>query len=255
MTPARTLIVEDQPVAREWLTRLVDRRSELSLAGSCGDGLEAVRAIEALRPDLVFLDLQLPELDGFGVIEAVGVDRMPPVIFVTAFDTHAIRAFELHALDYLLKPFTEERFDRAVGHAHRYLQQVKDGELAQKLIAAARALDRPAAEPKRLLVRDGGRVRFVDTAAIEWIEADGNYVRLHSAGGDDVVRQSISAIEERLRSAGFARIHRGAIVNLAFVVEMQATADGEYDAVLQSGMRLRVGRSYRDEFRARLTQG
>ena len=185
MTPARTLIVEDQPVAREWLTRLVDRKTELSLAGSCADGLEAVRAIEELRPDLVFLDLQLPELDGFGVIEAVGVDRMPPVIFVTAFDAHAIRAFEVHALDYLLKPFTEDRFDSAVRHAHRYLQQVKDGELAQKLIAAARALDRPVAEPKRLLVRDGGRVRFVDTASIEWIEADGNYVRLHAADGTD----------------------------------------------------------------------
>ena len=252
MKPIRTVVADDQPMARERLTALLAQQPDVDVVATCASGAEAVSAIKAHRPDLVFLDMQMPELDGFGVIDAVGVDRMPPVVFVTAYDAFALRAFEVHALDYLLKPFGRDRFEQALDRARRHLERQRAGELATRLMALVEDVRPAGGRPDRLMVRSGARVVFVDADQIEWVEAEGNYVRLHAGSESHLVRDTMQSMERRLGPARFARIHRSRIVNLSRVRELRLVANGEYEAVLHAGVRLGVGRLYRDALQERL---
>jgi two-component system LytT family response regulator len=252
MNPIRALVVDDQPLARERLTALLEQEPDIRVAASCASGMEAVAAIQSQRPDLVFLDMQMPELDGFGVIERVGADRMPPVIFVTAYDEFALRAFEVHALDYLLKPFGRLRFQQALNRARLHLERERAGELAHRLVALVHDMKPTRPNSERIMVRTGARVVFVNVNQIDWIEAEGNYVRLHVGTDSYLIRDTMHGIEERFGSVRFMRIHRSRIVNIERVQELRMVANGEYEVVLRDGTRLGLSRLYRDKLQERL---
>ena len=250
----RTVIADDQPMARERLAALLSQEPDVEIVAACASGDEAVTAIQAHRPDLVFLDMQMPELDGFGVIERVGPDRMPSVVFVTAYDEFALRAFDVHALDYLLKPFGRQRFQKALERARQHLARERAGDLASRLLALVEEARPARRQTERLVVRSGARLVFVDIRQIDWIEAEGNYVRLHAGGDSYLQRDTMQAMEKRLGADYFIRIHRSRIVNVERVRELRLVPGGEYEAVLQSGERLRVSRLYRDKLQERLKQ-
>ena len=239
-------------MAREHLVSLLGEEPDVDVVAACCSGREAVESIGTLRPDLVFLDLDLPGLDGFGVIDAVGPAVMPPTIFVTAYDEFARRAFDVHAFDYLLKPFSRARLREALQRARRHLGSERDGELARRLMSLVQD-GRPAKTgAPRFLVRAGGRVLFVPFADIDWVESDGNYVRLHAGGRSHVVRETMASIERRLAGRRFARVHRTRIVNLDRVSVLEARGNGEYDVVMVDGARFRVGRVFRESVQRRL---
>lgn len=242
----RALIVDDEALARQRIRHLLRRSTDIEVVGECANGLEAVKAIEDLAPSLVFLDIQMPELDGFGVVEAVGADRMPPTLFITAYDQHALRAFEVHALDYLLKPFSPERFHLALERARRWClgASAEAGPDLEALLASLRK-ERPWVD--RLLVRQGDRHLLVKTSALQWIEAEDNYVRLHVEGTSHLLRQTLSGLLARLDPAQFRRIHRSAIVNLDFIREFQPWTGGDQLVVMRDGTRLTLSRTYRDQ--------
>jgi len=241
----RTLIVDDELLARERLRQLLQAESDIELIGECTDGTEAVAAVQQNKPDLVFLDIQMPELDGFGVLEAINPDFAPVIVFVTAHDKFALRAFEVHAVDYLLKPFDRERFQTAL---RRALERVKhrDSQAIQQKQAALLAEVKPPAKPaERLAVKSGGRVVFVKISDIDWIEAAHNYVELHVGKESHLLRETLNAIEARLSPEKFARISRSAIVNIERVKELQPLFHGEYSVTLQNGTRVTLSRRYR----------
>lgn len=255
MTPRaiRTLIVDDHPVARQRLATLLASERDVEVIAQCADGRAAVDAVRRTGPDLVFLDLQMPELDGFGVVEAVGVDRMPVVVFVTAYDEHALRAFEMHAVDYLLKPFSNERFQSALSHARRQLQRQRAEAFSDRLLELVRAVApslRPADQPARLMIKAEGRIAFVSPDEVNFIEAEGNYARLYLDTGSHVVRETMTKMEGRLGEA-FVRIHRCHMVNVRQLHELRSV-NGELEAILKDGTVLRVGQSYRERLEARL---
>jgi two-component system LytT family response regulator len=215
-----------------------------------------VVAIRARSPDLVFLDMQMPGLDGLGVVAAVGLERMPLTIFVTAYDTYAVQAFEAQAVDYLLKPFGRPRFARAVDRARERLRDRHRMALTGELDQTIEILhQRGRSEGPRLIVKAGGRVSFVDVWRIDWVEAEGNYARLHAGGEAHLVRGTMTEMLARLGQHGFARVHRSAIVNTARVVELRVAAGGDYDVVLTTGDRVPLSRSYREAVQARLAHG
>lgn len=251
----RALVVDDQPMARERLLALLAAAGDIEVAGTCETGPEAVACIRRERPDLVFLDMQMPGLDGLGVVEAIGPDQMPVTIFVTAYDDYAVDAFEAQALDYLLKPFARERFDRALERARRAIADARLAASASQMTQLVAELRRPATNGSRVLVRAGGRVSFVDVPAIDWVEAEGNYVRLHVGHQSHVIRETMADVLTRLAPAGFARVHRSAIVNVARVRELRVAGGGDYDAVLASGTLVPVSRSHREALEARLLAG
>ncbi len=242
----RALIVDDEPLARQRIRHLLDDEPDFAVCGEAGNGLEAVPLIESLQPDLVFLDIQMPALDGFGVIEAIGAERMPATLFVTAFDVHAVKAFEVHAMDYLLKPFDRERFRRAIGWARAHPQVLAQAQT--RFTAVLAALEPARARPDRCLVKHGERWLLVKPAAIEWIDAQDNYVRLHVAGATHLLRHTMASMLERLDPAQFKRIHRSAIVNLDFIGELQPWSGGDVVVIMQDGTRLTLSRTYRDQF-------
>jgi len=227
----RALVVDDEPLARERLRDLLVADAEVEVVGLCADGVEAVAAIRSLAPDLVFLDVQMPESGGFDVVAEVGVERMPVFVFVTAYDDYALRAFEAHALDYLLKPFDEARFRGALARAKAHVRATRGSR--------PRLLD-------RLIVKTGGRYVFVKAEEIDWVEAQGNYVRLHVGEASYLLRDSIGKLEVRLDPDRFLRIHRSTIVNLDRVREITPLFHGEYAVVLADGTRLTLSRGYRD---------
>lgn len=240
----RTLVVDDELLARQRLLRFCAGERDLEVAGQCANGLEAVKAIETLAPDLVFLDIQMPELDGFGVIEAVGPARMPTTVFVTAYDQFALKAFDAHALDYLLKPFDQERFTASLDRVRRWLKAEEKPSLAPLLQEVQAA--RPPTD--RLLVKDGDGYTFVRLASIHWVEAEDNYVRLHVEGTSHLVRQTMTAMVGLLSPARFRRIHRSAIVNLDFVQRLEPWTGGDYQVTMRDGSRLTLSRTYRSQF-------
>jgi two-component system LytT family response regulator len=253
MSGIRTLVIEDQALARDHLVSLLRDEPGIDVIAACETGRAAVAAVRDLQPDLVFLDLEMPDVDGFGVIEAIGVDRMPPTILVTAHAEGALRAFDLPAFDYLLKPFGRDRLREALGRARAHLDALRAREIGHRLLALARQappVQEPA--PARVLVKSGGRALFVSLADVDWIESDGNYVRLHAAGRVHVVRETMANFEQRLAAARFARIHRRRIVNLDRVQALRARGNGEYDVVLSGGTAFRVGRAFRQELHERL---
>lgn len=266
MSRIRVLVVDDEPLARSGIAELASRDPDLEVVGQCGDGTAAVDAIRRLELDLVLLDIQMPEMDGFQVIKRVGAERMPAVIFITAYDQFAVRAFEVHALDYLLKPFDDERFTAAIARSKRALKDNEVGELSQRLIGLLETRDAgdrgPAASGPpasqtyltRLVVKNAGRVTFVRADEIDWIEAADYYVRLHVARKSHLLRETMSMLEEQLDPARFFRVHRSAIVNLDRLVEIQPYFHGEHVLVLQDGSKLKLSRSRKEKLEAVLRQ-
>jgi two-component system LytT family response regulator len=255
MKKIRTLVVDDEPLARERLTSLLAAEPDIEVLGQCRDGEEAVRGIMDHTPDLVFLDVQMPGVDGFGVINAIGPDRMPTVIFVTAYDEYALRAFEVHALDYLLKPFGRDRFRETLKHARASLERRRAGDLGRRLLALVNDIKPEAPKLDRLVVKSGGRVFFLRTEDLDWIEAAGNYVRLHLGEEAHLFRETMTHMEARLDTRRFVRIHRSRIVNTERIKELQPWFNGEYVVVLRNGTRLPLSRGYRDKLQERLGKG
>jgi two-component system, LytTR family, response regulator len=249
----RTLIVDDEPLARERMRTLLNTQSDVEVVGEAKDGAEAVETILGRSPDLVFLDVQMPKLDGFDVIETVGPARMPAVVFVTAYDQHALRAFEVQALDYLLKPFDADRFEGALRRVRRQLDSQDAGDISRRLLALVRDLksERPA-RSERLVVKSGGRLFFLRADEIDWIEAAGNYVRLHVGTEGHLLRETMNSIEARLNPETFFRIHRCHIVNIERIKELQPWFNGEYVVILRNGARLTLSRGYRERLQERL---
>ena len=236
------LIVEDEGLAADAVRKLLERDPEVEVAGIARDGATAVSLIRTLKPEIVFLDIQIPELDGFGVINEIGAPNMPVIIFVTAYDRYTLQAFELHAADYLLKPFDEERFYAALGWAKRELRlrvHLRSHGLSQFRRSSGQV-------KRRLPIKSEGRILFLDLESIEYLEAAGNYVLLHSGGQEYRTRETMNALEERLSTAEFVRIHRSAIVNRKRIHELRPWVTGEYVVVMTSGKELTLTRSYRD---------
>ena len=254
MKKIRTLIVDDEPLARERLASLLASEADIEVVGQCRDGEEAAAAITDQTPDLVFLDVQMPAMNGFEVIEAVGSERMPLVIFVTAYDQHALKAFQVRALDYLLKPFDRERFQDALQRARAHFQRAETGDLGRRLLALVKDLRRDQPRTDRLIVKSGGRLFFLRADEIDWIEAAGNYVRLHVGTTSHLLRETMNAIEARLDPEKFFRIHRCRIVNMERIQEMQPWLNGEYAVLLRTGTRLSLSRGYREKLQDRLAR-
>jgi two-component system, LytTR family, response regulator len=236
LSKIRTLIVDDEPLARSNLAVLLRLDPEIEIVGECASGAEALAKIRALAPDLLFLDVQMPECDGFDVLEMLGKQLPPAVVFVTAYDQYALRAFEAGALDYLLKPFDNARFDRALDRAKQAIARGKD---------APKTLE-------RLAIKSVGQISFVRIREIDWIEAADYYASLHVGPRTHLLRRSMADLEQELDPTAFCRIHRSTIVNLARVQRMEIGADGEYDVLLESGTTLRMSRRYSKDLQSRL---
>ncbi len=246
----RTLIVDDEPLARERIRSLLEEEPDIEVVQECGDGREAAEAILRERPDLLFLDVQMPEMTGFEVIEAVGPEEMPTVIFVTAYDQYALRAFEARALDYILKPFDQERFARALQKARDTIQRQKDGDISERLRSLLEELRPRPRYVERLVVRSGARITFLRTEEVEWIDAEGNYVRLHVGKKSYLLRETMSGIEAKLDPERFIRIHRSTIVNVERIKSLETLFQGEYVVHLEDGTKLTSSRGYRDRLHA-----
>lgn len=243
----RALIVDDEPLGREGVALALANEPDVEVVGSCEDGSSAVHAIRALKPDLVFLDVKMPGLDGFAVIDEIGADSMPAVIFLTAYEKHALRAFRVNAIDYLLKPIDAAELRKSVERARRRLASSDPWRGDFRALVAALAQERPAgAEAGRILVRTGGRVHVLDPRAIDWVEAAGDYVTIHAAGKPHLVRDSLRNVEARLAAHGFCRIHRSTLVRLECIRELLAKDNGDHEVVLHDGTVLRSSRNYRD---------
>ena len=255
MSKIRTMVVDDEPVARERIVGLLAQERDIELVGECADGQQAVDAIQHHHPDLVFLDVQMPVCDGFRVIEQIGPDRMPPVVFVTAYDEYALKAFEVHAIDYLLKPFGRDRFQQTLEHARAHVERRRAGDLGKRLMALVQDIKPEPQRMDRLVVKSGGRVFFLRTDDIEWVEAAGNYVRLHLSADSHLFRETMNNMESRLDGQRFVRIHRSRIVNTDRIKELQPWFNGEYVVVLHNGTRLTLSRGYREKLQERLGKG
>jgi two-component system LytT family response regulator len=248
------LVVDDEAPARQRLVDLLRTEPVVGTILEASDGVAAVEAIEKRRPDLVFLDVQMPELDGLGVMDAVGPESMPLTIFVTAYDQHAVRAFEANALDYLLKPFSDGRFEAAMARVQSRLDQRSLQEFGQRLV---RMISAESAMPRwldRLVVKSGGATRFLRVVDIDWIEAAGVYVNLHTGGKEILYRSSLAELSDRLDPVRFIRVHRSTIVNIESILQLEPISHGEFDVVLKGGVRTRISRSYRAQLEERLGQ-
>ena len=248
MADLRVLVVDDEPLVREGIRVFLEREPGVRVVGEARNGEEALARIRELGPDLVLLDVQMPGMDGFAVVSALAPEERPAVVFVTAFSEYAIKAFEVHAVDYLLKPFDAERFATALRRA-----RARMGEGKADRLEALLATVRPApAYPERLLLKQDGAVVVVPADEIDWIEAADNYVQIHARAGRYMARETMKQIEAKLDPARFARVHRSAIVNLSRVKSLSPLTAGENIITLTTGARVTLSRSYRDEFRARL---
>ena len=248
----RTLIVDDEPIARRNLRALLARDPEIEIVGECGSGAQAVQRIRAGAPDLLFLDVQMPGLDGFEVLRRLDAKQMPTVVFVTAYDRHALRAFDVQAIDYLLKPFNDDRFAQALRRAKAQLAQRESGELRRRLLALLQAeggdpVVAPAGDyEQKFMVRSGSRVALVRAEEIDWIEAADSYTCLHAGGEEHLLRRTMAELEQKLDPERFLRIHRSTIVNLRRLRRVQ-TKSGEYEVVLEDGTALRLSRSRKEQ--------
>jgi two-component system LytT family response regulator len=243
----KVVVVDDEPIAREGLRALLAADRDVEVVAECGDGASAVETIRRTRPDIVFLDVQMPDVDGFDVLRALAGEPLPAVVFVTAYDKYALRAFDVHAVDYLLKPFHDERFAEALARAKARRGEDMTGRIA-------RLLDERKPKVMRVLVKTSGRVLFLRADEIDWIEAADYYVKLHVAGKVHMLRESMAALEARLDPELFFRVHRSAIVNLERVRELQPYSRREHVLVLRDGTRLRLTRSRRERLAALLGQ-
>jgi len=250
--PIRVLVVDDEPLAREKIRGMAADDPELRIVGECTNGAEAIEAVQSIRPDLLLLDVQMPEVGGFAVLEALKDEGLPPVIFITAYDHYAVKAFEVHALDYLLKPFDRERFRAAMERAKRQIRRDNGSQLDARIIALLEQMREPQRYTERLVVKTGGRVFFLNTDEIDWIEAEGNYVSVHTGKKAYLLRETISSLESQLDPKEFVRIHRSAIVRLDRIKELQPWSHGEYHVILNDGTQLTLSRSYREKLQSAL---
>lgn len=239
----RVIIVDDEPPARARLRRFLKTLPDVELVAECGDGASAVQAIESNSPDLVLLDVQMPELDGFEVLRALDMPRLPAVIFVTAYDKYAVRAFEVHALDYVVKPVEGERLGEALEHARRRITEHRSATAG--LADLLRELKSDRAYLTRLPVRSEGKIKVIELADVDWLSAADNYVTLHAGGREYLVRDTIAAIERRLDPKSFVRVHRSTIVRLNRIAELMPDAHGDFVIRLKDGTRLDMSRTYR----------
>jgi two-component system LytT family response regulator len=248
-TVVRTVVADDERLARQKLLILLGSEPHVQIVAECQDGRQTVSAIHTFRPDLLLLDIQMPDLDGFQVLGEIPPEEMPAVIFTSAYDQYAIRAFEANALDYLLKPFDQERLHQAVERARSELRKSRDHEITHRilsLLSQVRSVPVPASAPdSRLVIKANGRVVFLDLENIEWVEAAANYVRLNVGKESYLFRETISRISERLDPNHFVRIHRSTIVNVRKIKELIPVNSGEYVVVLKSGRELSCSRGYR----------
>ncbi|MEJ7578359.1 MAG: LytTR family DNA-binding domain-containing protein [Pyrinomonadaceae bacterium] len=243
----RTLIVDDMLLARKRVKRFLAADPDIEIVGECGDGRAAVTATKELSPDLVFLDVQMPELDGFGIVETIGAERMPAVVFVTAYDQYALRAFEVHALDYLLKPYNEERFAKSLERAKAQIRERRAGELDKRLTSLIEHLKQAPKYLERLVIKTSGRVFFLRVEEITYIESAGNYVRVHTHGESHLIRETMNNLQAKLDPDKFLRIHRSSLVQIESVKELQPLFSGDYAVILHDGTELTLSRSYRDQ--------
>ena len=242
----RTLIVDDEPLGRERIRTLIGDDADIEVVDECSDGKQAVAAIQRTNPDLVFLDVQMPEMDGFGVLEAIAGDRMPAIIFVTAYDRYAVQAFEVHALDYLLKSFDRDRFQDALLRAKKRIQNSPIGPWNERLAGLLEDLQNRQTHVTRFVIRSGGRIVFLRVEEIDWLEAAGNYVSIHVGRDRHLLRGTLQSVLERLDPAQFLRIHRSTVVNCNRIKELQPLFHGDYTVRLRDGTELTLSRNYRE---------
>src|SRR5689334_1968597 len=253
-TKIRALIVDDEPLARRRIRSLLAHDSSVDVIGECSDGLKAVTAISELTPDLVFLDVQMPAMDGFEVIQTIGPEQMPTVIFVTAYDQYALKAFEVNALDYLLKPFDRSRFQKTLERAKTMITRLQNGDVNHQLLSLLADLRREQGTLDRFIIKSGGRVVFLRVEEIDWMRTVGNYVRLQVGRDSHLMRETMTAMEAKLNPDRFMRIHRSTIVNLDRVREVQPWAKGEYVVIMRDGTRLIMSRRYRERLNEQLNK-
>ncbi|HEX9927061.1 MAG TPA: LytTR family DNA-binding domain-containing protein [Pyrinomonadaceae bacterium] len=242
----KILIVDDEPLARERVRRHLRDEPGIEIVGEAGNGREAVSAIEEKTPDLVFLDVQMPEMNGFDVLKALEENKIPAIVFTTAYDKYAIQAFEFHALDYLLKPFSRERFRRSVRHAREQLENSRQsGNIDERLVSLLENL-KAKKYLERIVVKNSGRVFFIKTDEIDWIEAAGNYLKLHVGRDAHLIRETMQSIEAKLDPEKFFRIHRSTLVQIDRIKELHPLFGGDYAVILRNGTELNLSRNYRE---------
>ncbi|HBE83555.1 MAG: response regulator transcription factor [Blastocatellia bacterium] len=244
----RTLVIDDEPLARERVKRFLRDEPDVDVIGECGNGIDAIAAIRSEKPDLVFLDIQMPEKNGFEVIKALGPGALPTIIFVTAYDQYALQAFDVYALDYILKPFSRERIHRAVARARENIEHKQIGQLDERLTSLIAGLKAERRYLDRLVVKSVGRVFFLRTDEIDWIEAAGNYVKLHVGRDSHMIRETMNGIEAKLDPDKFLRIHRSTVVNIDRIKELHPMFSGDYSVILRDNTELSLSRNYRERF-------
>lgn len=254
MNKIRTLVIDDEPLARRGVRHLLKSEPDIEILGECGDGLQAVEEITAQTPDLILLDIQMPEMDGFAVLQALTAGRPPLVIFITAYDEFALHAFQAHALDYLLKPIKPHLFKVALDRVRAVLQFQQTRAFEQKLEALLQHLPGSKRYVERLMVRTAGGMQILPVHEIDWFEAEGDYVRIHKGGKKYLLRERMNGLEARLNPQKFLRIHRSAIVNIDRIHAMQPRTNGDYAVILTSGAQLTLSRTYREKVFAILQQ-
>ena len=264
MMAMRVLIVDDEPLAREGVSLRLEVHKDIEIIGECANGSDAIRAILSLQPDLVFLDIKMPKVNGFDVINAVGIEHMPPVIFLTAYDEYAIEAFNTHAIDYLLKPIENDRFKESLKHAREQILKNSIAERSEQLtdlltqtqglstVSTAKNRVSMRRSNDRLVIRSNGHVYLLESDDIYWIEAEGDYVSVHTPQKSHLVRETMKNMEARLHVQGFQRVHRSCIVNLIYVRELISLDNGDYQIILRDNTNVKLSRNYRDILYQRL---
>ena len=250
----RALIVDDEALARKRIRSLLANDPGIEVIEECSDGEKAVEAIRTLAPDLVFLDVQMPVMTGFDVIRSIGTEQMPVIIFVTAYDQYALKAFEVHAVDYLLKPFNRARFEKTVTHAKTLISRLQSGAFNGPLLTLLGSLQRKQEMQERFMIKSAGRIVFLRAEDIDWMETVGNYVRFHVGRDSHLMRETMNGMELKLDPQKFMRIHRSTIVNIDRVKELQPWAKGEYVVIMRDGARLSMSRRYRERLHKLLSK-